>query len=77
MGRPLNPGRECVKRLEKANLTTKPSKCQMGMRSCTYLGHIVGGGMVRPEESKVEAIRQFSRPLMKKELRIFLGLSDY
>ena len=42
-----------------------------------YLGHIIGGGMVRPEESKVEAIRQFSRPLMKKELRIFLEISDY
>ena len=66
-----------LKRLEKANLTTKPSKCQVGMRSCTYLGHIVGSGMVRPEESKVEAIRQFSRPLTKKELRIFLGLSGY
>ena len=49
-----------LKRLKKANLTTKPSKCQVCMRSCTYLGHIVGGGMVRPEESKVEAIRQFS-----------------
>ena len=48
-----------------------------GYELCMYLGHIVGGGMVRPEESKVEAIGQFSRPLTKKELRIFLGLSGY
>ena len=65
------------KRSKKANLTTKPSKCQVGMRSCTYLGLIVGGSMVRPEKSKVKAIRQFSRTLMKKEFSIFLGLSGY
>ena len=39
-----------LKRLEKANLTTKSFKCQVGIRSCTYLGHIVGAGMMRPEE---------------------------
>ena len=49
-----------LERLEQANLTTKPSDCQVSMTSCMYLGHSVGSSMVRPKESKVEAIRQFS-----------------
>ena len=44
------------KKLEQVNLTTKPSKWQLGMRLSTYLGHIVGGSMLMPEESKVKTI---------------------
>ena len=35
--------------LEEAGLTVKASKCQIGMRECVYLGHVVGNGCVRPE----------------------------
>ena len=49
----------------------------MGMRLFINLEHIVGGAMVRPEELKVEVIRQFSRSWAKKDFRIFLGLSGY
>ena len=73
MGRPPNPGRECVEEVGQANLTTKSSKCQVGIRLCTNPGHIVGSSMVRSEESKVEAIRQFRKSLMKNEFKIFLG----
>ena len=64
-------------RLRQANLTAKPKKCQFGMARCTYLGHMVGGGEVRPEPSKVEAIRTFPVPTTKKQVRVFLGLSGY
>ena len=47
------------------------------MRWFMYLEYIVGGAMVRSEESKVEVIRQFSRPRAKKDFKIFLGLSGY
>ena len=40
-------------RLQEANLTLKLSKCQFGAEDCTYLGHRIGRGGVRPEKSKV------------------------
>ena len=40
-----------LSRIQKAGLTIKASKCQMGMEECVYLGHIVGNGFVRPEAS--------------------------
>ena len=40
-------------RLLEVGLTTKPLKCQLGMSDCTYLGCIVGNGVVKPEASKL------------------------
>ena len=64
-------------RLKAAGLTAKPKKCQLGMAECNYLGHIVGGGKVQVEMSKVEAIRRIQPPKTKKEVRTFLGLTGY
>ena len=42
-----------------------------------YLGHVVGGGVVRPEPPKLEAVRTFPIPQTKKQVQTFLGLSGY
>ena len=36
--------RQTLERLRQHNLTAKPSKCQWGATSLTYLGHLVGRG---------------------------------
>ena len=64
-------------RLREANLTIKPKKCQFGMSNCTYLGHVVGNGEVKPELSKLDAVRMFPQPTTKKQVRGFLGLTGY
>ena len=68
---------EVLNRLKEARLTAKPKKCQLGMRQCSYLGHVVGGGEVRVEKQKVEAVQRISRPETKKGVRTFLGLTGY
>ena len=40
--------RTVLGQLRQVGLTAKPWKCQFGMDECTYLGHVVGGGMVKP-----------------------------
>ena len=47
------------------------------MEEGVYLGHIVGGGNVKPDPGKKEAVRQFSIPQTKKQVRAFLGLAGY
>ena len=37
-------------RLKEKGLAAKPSKCQIAMAECTYLGHLVGSGVVKPQE---------------------------
>ena len=69
--------RATLERLRKAGLTVKAKKSQFGADHCTYLGHIVGGGIIQPDTGKVEAVRDFPIPTTKKQLRTFLGLSGY
>ena len=47
------------------------------MKQCSYLGHIVGNGFVRPELDKVEAVHPFAIPQTKTNVHAFLGLTGY
>ena len=68
----------CVlERLVGAGLTVKSSKCQFGMSKCTYLGHVIGSGIVSPEPSKVLVVQRFEAPKTKTQVRAFLGLMGY
>ena len=67
---------EVLMRIERAGLTVKLSKSKFAKRSCEYLGYI-GGGVVKPILSKVEAISSFPKPDTKTAVRAFLGLAGY
>ena len=69
--------REVLERLKKANLTARPTKCNIGYKSIEFLGHNVGQGQLRPVQNKVTAVRDAPRPKTKKQLRSFLGLVGY
>ena len=69
--------RSILRRLREAGLTIKSMKCQFGMESCAYHGHVVGNGEVCPEKSKLEAVRKFPTPVTKKQMHAFLGLTGY
>ena len=51
--------------------------CLGSMGSLTYLGHEVGGGVVRVPELRVKAIKDFRLPRTKRDLRAFLGTVGY
>lgn len=63
--------------LREAGPTAKPRKCQFGMACCSYLGQVVGGGVVRQERTKIEAVQKTLTPQMKKQVKAFLSLTDY
>ena len=56
--------RTVLNRLSEVGLMTKRSKCQLAMEECTYLGHVIGNGVVKPETTKLQ-------------VRSFLGLTGY
>ena len=63
--------------LEKNGLTVRPSKIFAGFQELEFLGHMVGGGRIRPEKSKVEKILSVPRPTSKKQIRSLMGLLGY
>ena len=62
-------------RLRQSGLTAKPSKCQYGMQHRVYLGHIIGGGTVKPVGDKLIVVRESPVPLNKTQVRTFLGIT--
>jgi len=64
-------------RLEEVGLTAKPSKCYFGYEEIEYLGHKVGHSQIKPEQEKIEKLKNAAKPKTKKEVRAFLGLASY
>ena len=64
-------------RLEKANLTLKASKCQFAVKRVKYLGHILSSTGVEPDPEKISVVADSKPPKNPKQVRQFLGLTNY
>lgn len=63
--------------LRQAKLTLKPSKCNFATDQVHYLGHVLSSGGVQVDKAKVEAIKSFPVPKSQKQVRSFLGLTNF
>ena len=69
--------RDLFTRLDDANLTVNLTKSQFGHATVEFLGHVVGGGHVRPVDAKVLAIQKVPIPQTRKQIRSFLGMAGF
>eukprot|EP00253_Pinus_taeda_P008076 PITA_08076 len=63
--------------LDREKLYVKLSKCEFGKTSLNYLGHIVGGGELKIDPSKVVVIMNWPKPKSATEVRSLLGAAQY
>lgn len=73
----VNHLRQVFQVLRENELYVKKEKCAFAQWEVTFLGHIVGKGKLRMDESKVMAIQEWEPPKKVPELRSFLGLANY
>ncbi|GBG86615.1 hypothetical protein CBR_g41679 [Chara braunii] len=69
--------RHVLEKLREANFKINAKKCDWAKTQVLYLGHVLDGDGVKPEDSKIAAIRDWPTPRMLAELRSFLGLANY
>ena len=69
--------REVLKRLSKAGLKLKKSKCLIGVPEVIYLGHKVSASGIQPLPEKVRAIAEAPAPIDKPELQSYIGMVTY
>jgi len=60
--------------MKKKKLYAKLSKCKFWLEEVSFLGHIISGGGIVVDPSKVEAVSQWDTPKLVTEVRSFLGL---
>jgi len=68
---------EILKRLEENDLYVKPEKCMWKARKIGFLGVVIGPNGIEIEEGKVEGVLGWPVPKTVKDIRKFLGLTNY
>ena len=66
-----------LRTLEQFGLTAKPAKVQVGFTSLEFLGHVIGEGSIRPEDSKIQKIVEVPTPQTVKQVRSIMGLLSF
>ena len=56
-------------RLDEAGLRLKPQKCVFMQQQVEYLGHTISSEGVRPNDKKIESVKNFPRPKSSKEVK--------
>ncbi|GBG62341.1 hypothetical protein CBR_g30295 [Chara braunii] len=69
--------RQVLEKLREANFKINAKKCEWAKTQVLYLGHVLDGDGITPEDSKIAAIRDWPMPHTLTELRSFLGLANY
>ncbi|GBG83544.1 hypothetical protein CBR_g37260 [Chara braunii] len=69
--------RQVLEKLREANFKINAKKCDWAKTQVLYLGHVLDGDDVKPEDSKIAAIRDWPTPRTLTELRSFLDLANY
>jgi hypothetical protein len=70
----LNHINDVLRRIYDARLTMEASKCQWALKRLKCLGYILEDGKIKPDDAKIEAMRNAPTPTTKKQLRSWLGL---
>ncbi|XP_038133737.1 uncharacterized protein LOC119778540 [Cyprinodon tularosa] len=69
--------KEVLDRLRLAGLTINPAKCALARTEIQYLGYTIGGGTLKPQVDKINAIASCPLPQTRKQLRSFLGMAAF
>jgi len=66
-----------LSKLRAANIHLRLSKCEFGVNETEFLGFIVGGGKLKPSESKIKVVRDWKTPKDVHDVRSFLGFCNF
>jgi len=62
-----------LQRLQDANFTINPKKCEWGVKETDWLGHWLTPVAIQPWRKKIDAILKLARPRSVREVRSFIG----
>ena len=64
-------------RFRKFKITLNPDKCELGLSSVEYTGHVIDETGLSFTDKKLSGVKAFPIPDTQKQLKSFLGLANY
>ena len=68
---------EAMDRTRRAGIKLNYDKCIVKSKSCSFFGNIYTPDGIKPDPSKVDAIKKMEPPFTKQELQSFIGMVSY
>ena len=65
-----------LNRIQDANGTLNPPKCEFSKSKLTFLGHVIDSDGIRADPAKTQAIVKMSPPTNATGMRRFLGMAN-
>ena len=69
--------RDFFERVQKPNLSLKPSKCKIGFSEVDFLGHILPKDSIRPQKETIGRILDTDQPKTKKACKSLLEMVNF
>jgi len=69
--------REILERFRAFHVFFNPKKVEIGLERLEFVGHLIDKYGIHMTDSKLDSIRNFPQPVLKRELKSFLGLANY
>ena len=69
--------RQVFVRFRKHHLFLKASKCHFGYTELEYVGKVITEGGLKMSKEKIRSVLEFPVPTISKQLKSFLGLTNY
>ena len=66
-----------LSRFQERHVLLNPDKVEIGLDRLEFVGHLLDGQGIHMTESKLDSIRNFPQPLLKRDLKQFIGLANY
>ncbi len=66
-----------LQRLSDAGFAVNEAKSAFGQSSIAFLGHLVSGDGIRPDSSKLEALKMIRPPRSLQELQSLMGFLNF
>lgn len=69
--------RQVLERARVKNFKLNKEKCRVGLEEIKYLGHVFSKEGLKPDQSKIEAVKKMPTPECKKDMERFLGMVTF
>ena len=69
--------RKVFEKIREHKLLFHPKKARIGMKSIEYTGHMVDNTGLSFSPKKIQCVLDFPIPVMKQQIKMFLGLANY